>query len=174
MAEWVLVVLDLILFIIVEWGMVALMSLICCIYGKEETHKVYVLTIEVLQFWGVEGTLYLFRKKESWCGCLSALLWFLHFSKIVNRTPAFKVDWLVFEWIFRAGKKERNKKTTLYYISWCVCMVLNEWRTYWIKIEKKVIRKKIEFKREVTQIPWRIFLSLKTISSCSFVAKCVH
>jgi hypothetical protein len=50
MAEWVLVVLDLILFIIVEWGMVALMSLICCIYGKEETHKVYVLTIEVLQF----------------------------------------------------------------------------------------------------------------------------
>jgi hypothetical protein len=33
----------------VEWGMVALMSLIR-IYGKEETHKVHVLTIEVLQF----------------------------------------------------------------------------------------------------------------------------
>jgi len=48
MAEWVLV-LDLILFIIVQWGMVALMSLIC-IYGEEETHKVHVLTIEMLQF----------------------------------------------------------------------------------------------------------------------------
>jgi hypothetical protein len=48
MAEWGLV-LDLILFVIVEWGMVALMSSIC-IYGKEETHKVHVLTIEMLQF----------------------------------------------------------------------------------------------------------------------------
>lgn len=43
--------------------MVALMSLIR-IYGKEETHKVHVLTIEVLQFWRVEGSLYLYWKKR--------------------------------------------------------------------------------------------------------------
>jgi hypothetical protein len=39
----------------------------------------------------------LLEKKRVGCGRMSALLGFLHFSKIVSRTPAFKVDRLVFE-----------------------------------------------------------------------------
>jgi hypothetical protein len=50
----------------------------------------------------------LLEKKRVGCGCMSALLGFLHFSKIVSRTPALKVDRLVFEWIFRAERKRRK------------------------------------------------------------------
>jgi hypothetical protein len=53
----------------------------------------------------------LLEKKRVGCGCMSALLGFLHFSKIVSRTPAFKeIGWFFSEFLELKKKNKKKKK----------------------------------------------------------------